>query len=1757
MKRAIALFLALVFVFTLVPVSALAAEETIVYNVKYTDGTTEIPDSAFKSAPKKQFERKYDSAATPPFIGNATEVLDVALKDKVVTAATATATGITPAPAFAVSTAKLTINVEVSATTSPIDITVAITSRDPELKLGDTSIAKVTDEAGATILDTTTPKAIAAGTPLVAHVNASTGKTFVGLSGVSATDIAIDPATGNATAKFVMPSGDTTIAPEYGYKVTLKAKGSGETLDEKVVVPGKSVSLDVPAAKAVKDEIATNAAVEPAASGATYDSATAKVAYTLPTGAAADVVLTLESSKLQKLTLSGCVLVSVTSAADPAKEGVYKGSAPTYYVKAGERVEVQASVAATSALGKYTWQSTGGIALPATMDTMRNVYFGMPAAEGTVTNVPETALSIKLNLEDCEIVPESVSGAYRVEGTSVYVADGTTLEVRAKPAANSYTWKKNGTDMGYDGRTISITAGPGETTYTAAAITQYKVMQYDPDGTLPASGTTYHIKDAEVKSTAPATYNGHKFVRWSIIDVDKDGGETLNTEIDAADLKKNPITFTMPEKDVKLKPVYETTLELTEAYVTAPASVVATVKEKTDADGRIIRTYTVDSGTSVTIAPVASKNDGSTYTFVKWNSNSTRISSNTSPYTFIMPPEDVTVGTGWQTYTLTVKRFVNSGKTETFTLRPGEYVTLDAQAPTGGTRFNYWTHADDMWMTVNTATELMNQPNTERITIMMPAKDAWVTANYLPVSDTDYTLTGAHIELKNEPTRYYALLEYFDKGSMEVVYYGGFENINGVKVDPSQLRCRVLDPVTGAVVCEDGGYFGRTGDFILEITFYVADKLMAKPLITLNTASTYIHVYNKRPEYVVSYAPNNVLHNNVYYGGETTTSVDKDGLVVNLISADHVTEGPHYFTERTLAPDEYKLTAYNKLGTQYTLGTEYDLYDIPSFADVQAAADKGLAGYKKATVKVNGVDTVKYYMQLGIEYYDESQMDSVTGKPLLMKYLPGTDDAIWIEVRDSSSVKLSLENAKTNKTPVASTDDKFVTKTATWPSYSWEMNYSKVALERTFDLSVLGSEISSVSVENEDSTVAYVTRTDSKDTTTPFEYRLIPRTTGVTKITFYVRGTDRIDVDKPNEGDPTPSTTMVTLEITVKDDVGGVIPMDSLTKLNKESAILYVGTKTTLYPSEYSPNTANTTMRWSVAFKDDKQPYNASSYIKVDPITGTVEALKYTDRTVLVYAQAANFSGTASTADGTTGKFPTPLGKDVAICEITVAEIPVYSMTLYPAETVIFRKATSKLSCKVYPEAASDQKIKWTSSNSNIASVDEEGNVTANMLGEATITATSNSNNTVYKTCKVTVKESVLLTEILLNRNSATLGVGDSTPLSVYFTPANATTKTVTWETSDPSVATVNSSGKVFGISEGTAIITASANDGSGKKAVCVVSVSTIVASAVVLNKQTLALIEDETEQLKATIYPTNVSNSGIVWSSNNDKVAVVDADGVVTGTGGGSAVITATAKDASTRYADCVVVVTAKIPATALSLNLSSFDLLLNDTTTLTASLSPANATDKVVWTSSNANVASVDEKGKVSGVATGEATITATAGARSVSIKVNVVTKLYSSGTVVNCKRRVNVRQKASGASASLGYAYLGDTYKVIDKDRSWYEVQYNANTQGYIWASYLNASLTSAGYVSSGAVGSSTTTPAPGTTPTPVVTAKTLTITNCETCINVRSGAGTTFSKVGFAYLNETFTYTAVSADGWYTIQFNGSPAYVSGSFVKVNG
>ena len=152
---------------------------------------------------------------------------------------------------------------------------------------------------------------------------------------------------------------------------------------------------------------------------------------------------------------------------------------------------------------------------------------------------------------------------------------------------------------------------------------------------------------------------------------------------------------------------------------------------------------------------------------------------------------------------------------------------------------------------------------------------------------------------------------------------------------------------------------------------------------------------------------------------------------------------------------------------------------------------------------------------------------------------------------------------------------------------------------------------------------------------------------------------------------------------------------------------------------------------------------------------------------------------------------------------------------------------TLQLTATVLPNNTTNKTISWTTSNSSIATVSSSGLVTAKAVGNATITARTTDGTNLSATCSVTVKQgTVLATSITLNKTSAQVSIGGTTQLTATVLPSNATNKTVTWTTSNSSVATVSSNGLVTAKATGTATITAKTTDGSNLSAACAITVT-------------------------------------------------------------------------------------------------------------------------------------------------------------------------------------------------------------------------------------------------------------------------------------------------------------------------------------------
>ena len=329
-----------------------------------------------------------------------------------------------------------------------------------------------------------------------------------------------------------------------------------------------------------------------------------------------------------------------------------------------------------------------------------------------------------------------------------------------------------------------------------------------------------------------------------------------------------------------------------------------------------------------------------------------------------------------------------------------------------------------------------------------------------------------------------------------------------------------------------------------------------------------------------------------------------------------------------------------------------------------------------------------------------------------------------------------------------------------------------------------------------------------------------------------------------------------------------------------------------------------------------------------------------------------------------------------ATCSVVVKQRMATSISLNQAAATMYTNESLQLSATVLPDNADDKTVTWSSSDPVVATVSSTGLVTAKSTGDAVITAKTSDGSNLSASCSLTVKQ--LATSISLNDTSATIYTGNTLQLNATVLPSTTSNPSVTWTSSNTSIATVSSTGLVTAKSTGDAVITAKTTDGSNLSAMCNLTVKQL-ATSISLNETTATLYTGNIFQLNATVLPSTTSNPNVIWTSSNTSVAIVSSTGLVTAKSTGDAVITARTTDGSNLSASCSV--TVKRLATSISLNQTSATLYLNQTIQLTATVSPYNATDKsVVWSSFDSSIATVSENGLVTAIAPGYTTITAT---------------------------------------------------------------------------------------------------------------------------------------------------------------------------------
>ena len=250
---------------------------------------------------------------------------------------------------------------------------------------------------------------------------------------------------------------------------------------------------------------------------------------------------------------------------------------------------------------------------------------------------------------------------------------------------------------------------------------------------------------------------------------------------------------------------------------------------------------------------------------------------------------------------------------------------------------------------------------------------------------------------------------------------------------------------------------------------------------------------------------------------------------------------------------------------------------------------------------------------------------------------------------------------------------------------------------------------------------------------------------------------------------------------------------------------------------------------------------------------------------------------------------------------VTSTKVEIESIDIVQEDISLRKGGSVLLQIAVTPEDAMVDSLTFTSDDTNIATVSDEGRINAINVGTTTITVkTSDNQFSDSVTIKVTESGTTVVNPVSLQLIGLENGVsvGTSSRVAYIISPSNATTS-LTWSSSDPSIATVNNEGVVKGVKAGTCTIMASTSNNISSSLQITVSSNVVAVSRITINGDTSINMQTGwTKLLDYTISPSNATNKNVTFTSSNSSVVFVDSNGIIAALGSGTAVVTITTED-------------------------------------------------------------------------------------------------------------------------------------------------------------------------------------------------------------------------------------------------------------------
>jgi uncharacterized protein YjdB len=332
-------------------------------------------------------------------------------------------------------------------------------------------------------------------------------------------------------------------------------------------------------------------------------------------------------------------------------------------------------------------------------------------------------------------------------------------------------------------------------------------------------------------------------------------------------------------------------------------------------------------------------------------------------------------------------------------------------------------------------------------------------------------------------------------------------------------------------------------------------------------------------------------------------------------------------------------------------------------------------------------------------------------------------------------------------------------------------------------------------------------------------------------------------------------------------------------------------------------------------------------------------------------------------------------------CKVTVQEV---KMELKPPtlDILVGDESDIQVTLENQLEGVSVN-IRWYSTDESIVTVDQKGHVKAIALGDAVICASTEKGKTAF--CKVHVRSRIASVTVTAPGGAKDVSIGSTLQLTAEVAPSDLPGVDISWKSSDTSIATVSADGLVTAKSKGTVTITVTVKNGPETKTATYELTVLKPVTKVTVTPATLELfVGDEIEidkQFKIVVEPTDADYAGFKYSSSEPGIISFSQGGKFVGAKAGSVTLFITPNKANPDNQKAEVKITVKAKVEGITIQGSETKTVqVKKTLQLKASVTPSNANQEVVWSSSKTGVAKVDANGLVTGVKAGTAVITAT---------------------------------------------------------------------------------------------------------------------------------------------------------------------------------